>query len=53
MVKSPCTNICIIHYNVGYCMGCKRTIKEITNWPNLGNAEKKQILLKITDRKFL
>ena len=52
MVKSPCTNICTIDYNVGFCMSCKRTIKEITNWPNLGNAEKKQILLKITDRKF-
>jgi predicted Fe-S protein YdhL (DUF1289 family) len=53
MVKSPCTNICIIHYNVGYCMGCKRTIKEITNWSNLGNIDKKKILLKILDRKFL
>ena len=30
MVKSPCTNICTIDYNVGFCMGCKRTIKEIT-----------------------
>ena len=34
-------------------MGCKRTIKEITNWSNLGNIDKKKILLKILDRKFL
>ena len=52
MVKSPCTNICTIDYNVGFCMGCKRTIKEITTWSNLDEAEKKQILLKIIDRKF-
>jgi predicted Fe-S protein YdhL (DUF1289 family) len=52
MVKSPCTNICAIDYNVGFCMGCKRTIKEITTWSNLDEAEKKQILLKIIDRKF-
>ena len=52
MVKSPCTNICAIDYNVGFCMGCKRTIKEITTWSNLDEAKKKQILLKITDRKF-
>ena len=54
MVKSPCTNICVIDYNVnvGFCMGCKRTIKEITTWSNLDEAEKKQILLKIIDRKF-
>ena len=30
MVKSPCINICAIDYNVGFCMGCKRIIKEIT-----------------------
>jgi len=53
MVKSPCTNICAIDYNVGFCMGCKRTIKEITHWPNLSNIDRKKILLKILDRKFL
>ena len=52
MVKSPCTNICTIDYNVGFCMGCKRTIKEITNWSNLSDVKKKQILLKTLDRKF-
>ena len=52
MVKSPCINICAIDYNVGFCMGCKRIIKEITTQSNLDEAEKKQILLKIIDRKF-
>ena len=52
MVKSPCTNICAIDYNVGFCVGCKRTIKEINHWPNLSNIKKEKILLKILDRKF-
>ena len=52
MVKSPCTSICAIDYNVGFCLGCKRTVKEIANWPNLCDVEKKQILLKTLDRKF-
>ena len=50
MVKSPCINICAINYNVGFCMGCKRTIEEIANWSNLSNVERKKILIKlITD----
>jgi len=52
VVKSPCTSICAIDYNVGFCVGCKRTVKEIANWPNLCDVEKKQILLKTLDRKF-
>ena len=52
MVKSPCTSICAIDHNAGFCMGCKRTIKEIANWYNLSDVEKKKILLKTLDRKF-
>ena len=44
MVKSPCTNICAINYNLGFCMGCKRTIKEIANWSNLSDEKRGKIL---------
>jgi len=46
MVKSPCTNVCAIDHNIGFCMGCKRTVKEITNWPSLNDIEKKKNLIK-------
>ena len=52
MVKSPCTSICAIDPKIGLCVGCKRTIKEIANWSNLSDVEKKKILLKTLDRKF-
>ena len=52
MVKSPCISICAIDHNVDFCIGCKRTIKEISNWSNLSDVEKKKILLKTLDRKF-
>ena len=52
MVKSPCVSVCKINYNIGFCMGCKRTIKEIASWSNLSEVEKKKILLKTLDRKF-
>ena len=52
MVRSPCTNICAINYNLGFYMGCKGTIKEMANWYNLNDVERKKILLKIPDRKF-
>jgi predicted Fe-S protein YdhL (DUF1289 family) len=52
MVRSPCTKICAINYNDGFCMGCKRTIEEITSWTNLSDVQKKKILLKTKNRKF-
>ena len=38
MVKSPCTSICAIDHNAGFCMGFKRTTKEIANWSNLSDV---------------
>ena len=52
MVRSPCAKICAIDHNVGFCIGCKRTIEEITSWTNLSDVKKKKILLKLQDRKF-
>ena len=46
MVRSPCTKICAINYNDGFCMGCKRTIEEITSWTNLSDVQKKKNFIK-------
>ena len=45
MIKSPCTAVCKIDYENGYCIGCNRTIEEITNWSILNDQQKKKILL--------
>jgi predicted Fe-S protein YdhL (DUF1289 family) len=53
MVKSPCTNICTMSSDGKLCMGCGRTIEEITNWYYFSNEEKKKIIKKIFDKSIL
>ena len=53
MVKSPCTNICTMSLDGKLCMGCGRTIEEITNWYYFSNKEKKKIIKKIFDKSIL
>ncbi|HEX9490791.1 MAG TPA: DUF1289 domain-containing protein [Stellaceae bacterium] len=41
---SPCTAVCVLDSDSGYCRGCFRTIDEIAAWGSLGRAEKQRIL---------
>ena len=50
MVKSPCIDVCKIDYKSGYCIGCNRTIEEITNWSILSDQQKKKILTKVKSK---
>ena len=47
MVESPCIAVCKIDYESGYCIGCNRTIEEITNWSIFDDSQKRKILTKI------
>lgn len=49
-VTSPCTNVCEVED--GICLGCGRTVAEITSWRQLSDAEKEAILEKIEDREY-
>ncbi len=31
-IKSPCISVCTVDGLSGYCLGCYRTLKEISNW---------------------
>ena len=44
-VESPCVHICKIESDV--CVGCKRTLDEITDWYKLTDQQKVLILDKI------
>ncbi|MBL8311146.1 MAG: DUF1289 domain-containing protein [Burkholderiales bacterium] len=34
-VESPCIKRCAMDARSGYCLGCGRTLEEITNWSTL------------------
>ncbi len=50
-VPSPCLRICAVDGRSGFCMGCNRTLKEITAWSEYTNDEKREVLAAIKRRK--
>ena len=50
-VDSPCINICQIDETKSFCIGCSRTIKEISEWSTYNDKQKKKILNLLLERK--
>ena len=50
MTISPCINICKIDPKNKICLGCGRSIKEISDWINMSDLEKKKLLFDLKDR---
>ena len=42
-VASPCVNICRLDAQ-GLCVGCRRTLGEIAEWPHAGDVRRLEIL---------
>lgn len=42
-VESPCINVCALDPGRQYCIGCYRTIGEITRWRDASDEEKLRI----------
>ena len=49
--ESPCINIYQIDEKTHYCLGCFRSIKEISEWSTYNEIQKKKILKLISERK--
>ena len=52
-IESPCVGTCFIDDLSGLCIGCFRTAKEITIWPQIKHEKAKKILNDIKNRKLL
>ncbi|MHB8722067.1 MAG: DUF1289 domain-containing protein [Steroidobacteraceae bacterium] len=48
-MPSPCVDICRLDAR-GLCIGCRRTIEEIMEWPSASAARRRQILGDLTLR---
>ena len=42
-VASPCTGVCRIDAQVGWCEGCRRTLDEIAVWSTLDEAARQRV----------
>ncbi len=52
-VASPCINVCRMDEATGWCAGCLRTLDEIAAWSALGEADKRAVLLRLSQRRVL
>jgi len=44
MIKSPCIEVCKMDIENNYCLGCGRSINQLTNWTNYTEKEKNEII---------
>ena len=47
-IASPCLNVCKIKKNI--CIGCFRTLDEISVWSNLSNEKRNKIMESLKKR---
>ena len=51
-VASPCVDICRLDAQ-GLCVGCRRTIEEITEWSRASEARRREILRNVSERAVI
>ena len=47
---SPCRSVCQIDEATGWCLGCRRTLSEIADWPMLSSRDKRSLLEALDQR---
>ena len=52
-LASPCIGVCTINPDDQTCVGCFRTLTEISNWPSLDNAGRHELLEALRVRRAL
>jgi predicted Fe-S protein YdhL (DUF1289 family) len=50
-MKSPCIKVCQMDPVRGVCIGCCRTLDEIARWGGMSEAERREILDKLSERR--
>lgn len=48
---SPCVHVCLMDYAAGLCIGCYRTLDEITYWINYSAEQKRAVLAAVETRR--
>lgn len=52
-IESPCVKICVVHPEVGLCVGCLRSVAEIGGWSRMTPDERRRIMAELPGRKPL
>ncbi len=52
-IESPCVKVCVVHPEARLCVGCLRTIDEITAWSRMAPETRAQIMADLPSRAGL
>jgi len=50
--ESPCIRDCRIDEVTGYCVGCLRTLREISYWASYAPVERRRVMTLIDTRRI-
>ncbi len=49
-VESPCIKLCVVHPEARLCMGCYRSIEEITAWSRMSPEARRTVMADLPGR---
>ncbi len=49
-MKTPCVRVCVLAPNAGPCLGCGRTLDEISGWPYFTSQQREDIMADLPAR---
>lgn len=50
-VASPCIGVCTVDEDSGFCLGCARSLQEVTRWRKLSAEQKNAVVAVLPARK--
>ncbi len=50
-IESPCVKLCTIHPETRLCLGCARSIDEITAWGRMTPEARRAVMAELPSRK--
>ncbi len=50
-MKSPCTKVCVMDPEDRYCLGCRRTLREIARWGEMSEEEQAAVAAQLPQRR--
>ena len=49
-IESPCVKVCVIHPEARLCVGCLRTIDEISGWSRMTPETRRAVMAELPSR---
>ena len=49
-IASPCVKLCVVHPEERICVGCVRSIDEISGWSRMTHEERADVMAELPER---